>query len=63
MGAPRHVPPEVASGVESEEPRPALWGFIFSSECDDFPVLGFLEKKVYKEPYICCDKCASLFSN
>ena len=45
MGAPRHLPPGVASGVESEEPRPALWGFMFPSECDDFPVLGFLEKK------------------
>lgn len=44
MGTPRHVLPDVASVVESEESRPALWGFIFSSECDDFPVLGFLGK-------------------
>lgn len=50
MGTHRHVLPDVASVVESEESRLGCGGFIFSSECDDFPVLA--SGKVHKEPYL-----------
>lgn len=61
MGTPRHVLPDVASVVESEESRPALWGFIFSSECDDFPVLGFLEKKYIRSHIFVVTTCFMYF--
>lgn len=63
MGAPRHVPPGVASVVESEELRPALWGFLFSSECDDFPVLGFLGKKYTRNHIFVVTDVLHVFSN
>lgn len=63
MGTPRQVLPDVASVVESEESRPALWGFIFSSECDDFPVLGFLEKKYTRNHIFIVTNVLRVFSN
>ena len=60
MGTPWQVLPDVASVVESEEWQPALWGFIFSSECDDFLVFGFLEKK-YTRNHICDKRASCIF--
>lgn len=63
MGTPWQVLPDVASVVESEEWQPALWGFIFSSECDDFLVFGFLEKKYTRNHIFVVTNVLRVFSN